>query len=150
MPAARRRSPPDAPGQTLIPATATDQDGLVGTATAYLQVRDPNDTTPPVGLVRQLGALCRAVQPRRRFSARSPPRNLDSWTLEIATPSDPNFTVLATGNAPVSDGPLAQLDPDDLANGFYQLLLTATDFSGRTVDNDRPDRGQHRHQAERH
>ena len=59
--------------------------------------------------------------------------NLDSWTLEIATPNNPNFTVLATGNTPVNDGPLAQLDPSTLANGFYQLLLTATDISGRTA-----------------
>ena len=37
-----------APGQTLIQATATDEDGYVGTATAYLMVRDPNNMTAPV------------------------------------------------------------------------------------------------------
>ena len=41
--------------------------------------------------------------------------------------------MLATGQTPVNNGTLAQLNPANLANGFYQLLLTATDISGRTA-----------------
>ena len=59
--------------------------------------------------------------------------NLASWTLEIATPNNPNFTVLATGQNPVADGTLATLIPSNLTNGFYQLLLTAHDISGLTA-----------------
>ena len=40
--------------------------------------------------------------------------------------------MLASGQSPLNDGPLAVLDPSNLTNGFYQLLLTATDITGRT------------------
>ncbi len=119
------------PGQTQIVATATDQDGYVGTASLYLQVRDPNDTSPPV--VSFDNAVPNAVlSATTNILGTVSDTNLASWTLEIATPSDPNFTVLATGRTTVNDGPLAQLVPANLANGVYQLLLTATDISGRT------------------
>ena len=58
--------------------------------------------------------------------------------------------MLATGNTTVNDGALAQLDPANLANGFYQLRLTATDISGRTAQTLDPDRDPHGHQAQRH
>ncbi len=121
-----------APGQTLITATATDADGLIGTATTYLAVRDPNDTTPPA--VSFDSSVINAVltAPFNILGTVSD-SNLASWTLEIATPSDPNFTTLATGRATVSDSTLAQLVPANLANGVYQLLLTASDLSGNTT-----------------
>ena len=36
------------PGQSVLLATATDQDGLVGTTSAVLKVRDPLDNAAPV------------------------------------------------------------------------------------------------------
>ena len=96
------------------------------------KVRDPNDTTPP-SFPSTAPCLMPCCRDRPQFWARLPTRNLDSWTLEIATPNNPEFTVLATGTTPVNDGTLAQLDPAELANGFYQLRLTATDMSGRTT-----------------
>ena len=133
MRTARRRSPPGSPGQ-IADLGDGDRSGRPGRNSDGLPpgARPERDDTA-VGLVRQLGAQRRSVEARRRFSAPSPTATLNSWTLEIATPNNPNFTVLATGNTPVSDGTLAQLNPDDLANGFYQLQLTATDLSGRTA-----------------
>ncbi len=124
-----------APGQTLITATATDADGLIGTATTYLAVRDPNDMTPPVVSFDNTvinATLTSATTPFNVLGTVSD-TNLASWTLEISTPSDPNFTVLATGRATVNDSTLAQLAPGNLANGVYQLLLSATDISGNTT-----------------
>ena len=120
-----------AAGQTQIVATATDLDGLVGTASLYFQVRDPNDTTPPVVSFDNSVPNAVLTAPTNILGTVSD-TNLAYWTLEIATPSDPNFTVLATGQTTVNDGPLSQLVPANLANGVYQLLLTATDISGRT------------------
>ena len=120
------------PGQSLISATATDEDGLVGTATAYLQVRDPNDTTPPVVSFDSNVPYAVLSSPTAILGTVAD-SNLSSWTLSIATPSNPAFTMLATGNTAVNDGSLAELDPAGLANGFYQLQLTATDLSGRTA-----------------
>ena len=121
-----------APSQTMLAATATDQDGLVGTATAALKVRDPQDTTPPV--VSFDPTISNAtLTSTTAILATVSDSNLDSWTLEIATPNNPNFTILATGQTTVNDGALAVLDPSNLSNGFYQLLLTARDISGRTT-----------------
>ncbi len=120
-----------APGQSLITATATDDDGLVGTQTAYLQVRDPNRTTPPAVFFASSVPYAVLSSPTTILGTVAS-SNLASWSLQIATPSNPAFTVLASGTTPVSDGALGQLDPSELANGFYQLMLTATDLSGRT------------------
>ena len=118
------------PGQTLITATATDADGLIGATTTYLAVRDPNDTTPPVVSFDNSVINGVLTAPFNILGTVSD-SNLASWALEIATPSDPNFTTLATGRATVSDSTLAQLVPANLANGVYQLLLTASDLSGQ-------------------
>ena len=95
-------------------------------------MRDPADRTPPV--VSFDNSVINAVltAPFNILGTVSD-SNLDSWTLEIATPNNPNFTVLATGQTTVNDAALAQLVPANLANGFYQLLLTAIDMSGRTA-----------------
>ena len=53
--------------------------------------------------------------------------NLDEWRLEIAHFDLGRFTTLANGDSAVLDGTLARLDPGALANGIYQLRLTATD-----------------------
>ncbi len=120
-----------APGKTLITATATDEDGLVGSASTYLKVRDPNSTTPPVVSFDTAVPYAVLTTPTAILGTVAD-GNLDSWTLQIATPNNPNFTVLATGQSNVNDGTLATLDPSQLTNGFYQLLLTATDITGRT------------------
>ncbi len=120
------------PGQTLISATATDQDGLIGTATAYLQVRDPNDTTPPSVSFDSSVPFAVLSSPTAILGTVAD-SNLASWTLSVATPNNPAFTVLATGNTTINDGALAQLVPASMANGFYQLRLTATDLSGRSA-----------------
>jgi RHS repeat-associated protein len=120
-----------APGEMQIVATATDQDGIVGTATATLKVRDPKDQLPPV--VSFDSSVPNAVfsNPTSILGTVTD-TNLDSWTLAIATPENSNFTVVAAGQSDVNDGPLYRLVSASLANGVYQLLLTARDISGRT------------------
>ena len=135
-----------APGQTLIQATATDQDGYVGTATASLKVRDPNDTAPPVVSFDPAVANALLSSPTAILGTVSD-SNLDSWTLQIATLDNPNFATIATGQTMVNDGPLTQLDPSKLTNGFYQLLLTPRHRRPNESGPDR-DRDQHVHQAE--
>ena len=59
--------------------------------------------------------------------------NLDSWTLQIAHLDSDTYTTLASGNAPFTAANLYTLDPSQLPNGFYKLLLTATNISGQTA-----------------
>src|SRR5205823_6769071 len=96
---------PTAPGKLAITAVATDADGLVGTATTTLKVRDPNDTAPPVVILDAAtgdpllrdGVVTGAVRDT----------NLDSWTLEIQRQGDDTFQTIATGSQPVDNGRLA-------------------------------------------
>ena len=58
-------------------------------------------------------------------------QNLDEWKLEIAPLGSEQFRTLATGQSAIDNAPLIELDPNEFVNGFYQLLLTARDISGR-------------------
>ncbi len=95
-------------------------------------MRDPNDTTAPVAsLVPGLnGAILTTLTGIDGTVSSS---NLDYWTLGLAPLGSSTFTQIAGGNAPVSSVVLASLDPTTLANGPYQLQLTAADISGRVT-----------------
>ncbi len=120
---------PSAPGKLIVNATATDADGLVGTASATLKVRDPNDTAPPVVILDATtgdpllrdGVVNGAVRDT----------NLDFWTLEIQRLGGDTFQTIATGNDAINGGPLAVLDVAAMPNGFYVLRLTARDIGNR-------------------
>ena len=58
---------------------------------------------------------------------------LKSWTLDYATPYNPNYTTIATGAAPVTNGSLGTFDPTLLANGSAVFRLRATDLNGQTA-----------------
>jgi YD repeat-containing protein len=121
---------PSAPGRYGIAATATDADGLVGKFSTVLKVRDPNDQVPPGVALAPTLQNAKLTQLTNIVGTVSE-TNLDSWTLELAPAGSDSFTPLASGNTPVAGGVLAQLDPNALANGSYQLRLTAVDISGR-------------------
>jgi len=122
---------PQLPGGFTVDATATDADGLTGTAHTVLKVRDPNDHTPPVVSFDNL-ANNALLKTTTALHATISDSNLDSWVLEQALVGSNEFTTLAGGNTPVS-GSIYQFDPAMLRNGAYQLRLTATDVSGRSA-----------------
>src|SRR5205823_4238153 len=98
---------PSAPGKLTITAAATDADGLVGTATATLKVRDPNDTAAPV--VALDAATGDPLLPNGVVTGSVLDVNLDSWTLEIKRLGGDTFQTVATGSQPVDHGQLAVL-----------------------------------------
>ncbi len=117
------------PGLMNLQAVATDADGLTGSTTAVLKILDPTDTTAPV--VSLDPSLSQSpLTSVTTVNGTVAGGNLDSWSLAMATLGSENFTTIATGTAPVSDGELAQIDPSTLANGFYVLQLTATSIAG--------------------
>ena len=117
------------PGKYVIEGTATDADGLVGSVTTVLKVRDASDQQPP------LVALAAATEgpeiPDGVILGSVLDDNLDSWTLEIRRFDEAEYHVLATGDATVNNAALATLDVQDMPNGFYQLRLTARDIGRR-------------------
>jgi hypothetical protein len=60
--------------------------------------------------------------------------NLDEWKLEIGELGTENYRVINSGNSAINDlSNLTSLNPQTLANGFYELKLTGIDISGRTT-----------------
>ena len=102
----------------------------MGTATALLKVRDPLDKTAPALSFAAGEAPLLVTQPTP-LVATVADQNLDEWKLEIAPLGSEQFRTLATGQSAIDNAPLIELDPNEFVNGFYQLLLTARDISGR-------------------
>ncbi|WP_334407672.1 Ig-like domain-containing protein [Bradyrhizobium sp. AZCC 2289] len=120
------------PGKITIVAQATDADGLVGTSTAQLKVRHPNDLVAPVvGFGNNV--LGTRVTQATDILGKVSDTNLDSWTLEIAQYGSSSFTTIAQGANAFDSGALIRLDPALYSNGFYTLRLTAADVAGRTA-----------------
>ncbi len=120
---------PTQPGQYVVTATATDADGLVGTTTTVLKVRDPNANGPPaVAFSPELDGS--KLTTATNVIATVNDNNLDTWTLSIAHLDSNTYTTLATGTTPFTDAAAFDLDPGLFPNGFYRLRLTATNISG--------------------
>ncbi len=124
---------PTQPGRIELLAVAVDADGSTGQATFTIKTRDPSSTAAPVVAFDPVtqGAF---VTLTTAVTGTVADTNLDSWSLQIAYgvgAAIGAYATLASGTAPVVDGPLAALDPATLQAGFYTLLLTATDITGR-------------------
>ncbi len=102
----------------------------MGTTTALLKVRDPLDKTAPALSFATGEAPLLVTQPTP-LVATVADQNLDEWKLEIAPLGSAQFRTLASGQSAIDNAPLIELDPNEFVNGFYQLLLTARDISGR-------------------
>lgn len=117
------------PGKYVVQATATDADGLVGTAINVLKVRKLDDQDAPV--VELAAAKAGPLIPDGAIAGTVRDENLDSWTLQMRLLGEDQFHVIASGDAPIENGLLTQLDVQDMPNGFYQLRLTAQDIGRR-------------------
>ncbi|MEM6402893.1 MAG: putative Ig domain-containing protein, partial [Cyanobacteria bacterium P01_D01_bin.116] len=122
---------PTTPGKVFVEATATDAQGNIGETSTVIKVRNPLDNDAPIV---ELDSAINANQINKLTDivGEISDINLDSWKLEIANFGETEFIEIASGDNTVSDEILAQIDPNKLNNGFYQLRLTATDISGRT------------------
>ncbi|MGF1676258.1 MAG: putative Ig domain-containing protein, partial [Rivularia sp. (in: cyanobacteria)] len=121
---------PTIPGKVEIVAVATDADGRVGNASTVIKVRNPLDNDAPI--VKLAPAInANIISNITNIVGQVSDVNLDNWLLEIADFGEVEFTEIANGDNTVDNNILAQIDPNKLNNGFYQLRLTATDISGR-------------------
>ncbi len=122
---------PTTPGKVVVEAVATDADGRIGETSTVIKVRNPLDNdAPAVELAPDINA--NQINKLTDIVGEVDDINLDNWKLEIAEFGETKFTEIANGDNTVNDEILAQIDPNKLNNGFYQLRLTATDISGRT------------------
>jgi YD repeat-containing protein len=99
-----------------------------------LTVRDAGDTTPPVAAITSPAADAE-VTSRITVIGTATDTRFASYQL-LLRPADtidanPPWTEITRGLAPVTAGPLGQLDPGTLANGEYQLGLRVVDVNGQ-------------------
>ncbi len=121
---------PETPGHFTVEATATDLADRVGTQTQILKVRDAADTVAPMvkffpGLDGEiLGQLTPIV-------ATIADSNLDQWVLSVSDKGENQWREIASGQGTVNQGIIAEFDPNEFSNGFYEFQLAATDIKGR-------------------
>ncbi|MEM1067288.1 MAG: putative Ig domain-containing protein [Planctomycetota bacterium] len=126
----RARFIPSRPGRFEVIATATDVQGIVGTTTSAVLVRDPADSAPPAVNIDLDGlTVIDASQP---VSIDVIDINLDSWKLSIQNRRGGDSIEVGMGTTAGTNLAAGELDAARFSPGVYDLTLTATDISGRT------------------
>ncbi len=123
-------SPPSLGAYTAT-ASASDPTGNVGTDTAIFNAVDPStDTAPPtVDITAPVQGA--EIAGTTVFVGTATDLTLVGYELAYRpSGSGSGFTVFATGNQVVEDGPLGELDTSVLENGLVDIQLTATDING--------------------
>ncbi len=119
-------------GRHELEIIATDADGRVSKIDRVIKVKDPIDTAAPfVELASGLNGA--QLTGSTQITGRVVDTNLDEWKLEIGELGTDSYRVINDGYSPLSSlSNISTLDPQTLANGFYNIRLTATDISGRS------------------
>jgi RHS repeat-associated protein len=124
---------PAAVGSYTVVASAWDATGNSASASDSFKAADPaTDTTPPAVELASPAADSEVTAPAAIIGTVAD-ENLVSYALEFAPEGESGFTLLASGDTPVANDVLGQLDPTLLTNGIVQLRLSATDVAGQTA-----------------
>jgi RHS repeat-associated protein len=115
-------------GNFLVEATATDVRGSIGTASRTFRVLDPSDIQPPEISVALPAGLTVEV-PYEVIGTISDP-SLIRYEIELAPQGSNQYRVVAEGKSVVENGKLGVIDPTAMANGLYELRITAYDANG--------------------
>ena len=114
-------------------ARALDAFGNEASAQSELQVLDPASDTeaPQVSITAPApGTEVAGLVP---ITGTATDATLTGYQLAIAPIGSASFTTFATGSTPVVGGVLGTLDTDTLAEGFYQVRLSASDVNGASA-----------------
>ncbi|HNK51725.1 MAG TPA: hypothetical protein PKX75_22195, partial [Nitrospira sp.] len=142
--AGRLKLIPRQPGLIELKITATDRDGFTGTHLHTIRVKDPADTGAPqlawTGILAGASGQSepRTLVERTPLAAQLSEAQLMRWHLQIAAAGSQTWQTLAQADTPASSVAqtvaLADLDPRQLANGAWQLRLSAWDLAGRSSE----------------
>jgi RHS repeat-associated protein len=126
----------DHAGSFDVVATATDAAGNTGRATASLLVIDPTVTGAPSLAISSLadGATITAPTPIQGTISGG---NLASYAIDVLSLDGNPVAHVSSGTTVPASGVLGTLDPTLLANGSYDLHLSATNTGGHTAALDR-------------
>ncbi|WP_374352805.1 Ig-like domain-containing protein, partial [Chitinimonas sp.] len=133
-----------APGLAELRVQVVDVDGFSSTTSQTIRVRDPQDHAAPVlhwgGALDQGGrdAPPLTISEAITVQARIADVQLAGWQVQIARQGSQQWTTLPpldrSGQAGSGLQDLVRLDPAGLANGVYQLRLSAWDVSGQVSE----------------
>jgi RHS repeat-associated protein len=115
-----------------VTLSVADPDGHTTTQSWSIGVAVPGDTTAPTVAITAPGdglPLTNAVD----VIGTATDADLTGYQLQLCRSwGMPGCTLLKQGTAPVSAGTLGHLDPRAIADGTWQLVLTATDAAGNS------------------
>jgi RHS repeat-associated protein len=115
-------------GAHQISATASDAIRTISRATTY-SVRDLADSTLPVALISSPTDDAEVTAPMAVKGTASAV-NFAYYQLLLRPAGNTAWNEIARSTAAVNDGVLGKLDPTQLANGIYELVLVVTDANG--------------------
>ncbi len=124
--------PVTAAGTITAVATATDTAGNVSTTTVSFRVANPNGHAPVVALSAPLDGGKITGLTDIIGSVAAPDGNLTVYTLAVAPVATGQFTTIAqvATTSAVTNGKLGAFDPTMLADGSYEIRLTADNADG--------------------
>lgn len=126
------RYTPAAAGAYVARAVAKDLVGRRGRATGDFYARTPGDTIAPTVAITAPAVDSQLTAPTA-LAGTVEDENLYRYTLAYRAIDASEFTVFATGYAPVSNGTLGTLDPTQMVNGVYEVRLQAQDTNGNVA-----------------
>ncbi len=118
-----------AAGAHQIVATVTDQAGSKTRAGTY-SVRDLADSTTPVAIISSPADDAEVTAPVN-ISGTASAASLAYYQLLLRPAGAGSWTEIGRGTSAVANGVLGKLDPTQLANGIYELVLNVVDANGR-------------------
>jgi RHS repeat-associated protein len=113
-------------GAYSLEATATNEKGLTGTASTTFYVKDPSDTEFPTVEITSPYQGQEITEPIDIIGTAYDP-NLLSYSLAYAPAGTDDWRALVTSSTPVTNDVLGKFDPTLLANGLYDIRLSAID-----------------------
>ncbi|SFG91026.1 RHS repeat-associated core domain-containing protein [Duganella sp. CF458] len=116
-------------GAHQITAKITDSLGTTTRVGTY-SVRDPADSSTPVALIAAPVDDAEVTAPVD-VTGTATAANLAYYQLLLRPSGGSAWSEIARGTSAVSNGVLGKLDPTQLANGIYELVLSVVDANGR-------------------
>ncbi|MGA1842202.1 MAG: putative Ig domain-containing protein [bacterium] len=118
-------------GVHIAEATVCDTSGNCDTSSAGFGVRDPSDTTHPDVSITSPATDSELTAPTDLIGTATD-NNLVSYTLEYSEKDKNSYTAFYMGHTEVINDVLGTLDTTLLANGLYDIRITAVDVNGLT------------------
>ncbi|MHC1684224.1 MAG: RHS repeat-associated core domain-containing protein [Clostridiaceae bacterium] len=118
-----------------VVAKVTDPSGNETTAKAQCVVVDNRDKTAPVVQITTPKVNSLITAKTQIMGTVTDDKQLSNYKLQYRLKGTEDFTTIADGGEAKTNGVLGEFDPTNLANGTYEVRLTAVDAVGNSAYN---------------